>query len=645
VIKTYLAAGVASLALLCGSPVLAADKPDLAVYGQLPTLEQVEISPDGAKLAVIMTNGDQRYLAIRQVGGGLIKGVVVGSNKLRGVQWAGADNILLLTSQTTKVFGLDGPSREYLMASNFNIATGQQRLLLKDQADAMNVIISTPMVRTINGQTVVFVEGIHFVNNMGLDTLYRVNLDDRSTRMLDYGVTEDTDGWLVDAAGEAVAQSRYDQKRGSWSLRMKVGGQWKMMDQATTPMGSYGLSGFGRDGKSVLVWRSDEQANDLLREYHADGSHEDLPKDVSLSGLIHDPDTLALLGGYQLKGDDLSYTFFDPKSQKTWNAVAKAFGDDRVTLSSWSRDRRKVVVLVDSKTEGPAYALVDLDTKSASFLGAVYKGLPPQAVSPVRSIKYKAADGLEISGYLTLPKDREAKNLPLIVLPHGGPEGRDEPGFDWWSQALASRGYAVLQPNFRGSEGFGWTFVKAGFGEWGRKMQTDLSDGVRDLAKQGIIDPKRVCVVGASYGGYAALAGATLDKGVYRCAVSVAGPADLKKFLATNLDNNNGEVGASQRYWRRFMGVDSLRDPDLTAISPARQADKVEIPILLIHGKDDTVVRYDQSQAMADALKKAGKPYGFVTLDGEDHWLSRGPTRLKMLTETVAFVEKYNPPD
>ncbi len=149
-----------------------------------------------------------------------------------------------------------------------------------------------------------------------------------------------------------------------------------------------------------------------------------------------------------------------------------------------------------------------------------------------------------------------------------------------------------------------------------------------------------MCVVGASYGGYAALAGAALDQGVYRCAVSVAGLSDLKRFLATP-----DRPAASQRYWRRFMGVDGLRDPDLAALSPALQADKVQVPVLLIHGKDDTVVRYDQSQVMADALRKGGKPVELVTLPGEDHWLSRGATRLKMLSDTVAFVEKHNPPD
>jgi dipeptidyl aminopeptidase/acylaminoacyl peptidase len=644
VIKSFLAAGAACFAL-CSSAAFGAEKPDLAIYGRLPQFEGVTISPDGSKLALILTDGEERLLAIRTLNGQTLAGVKAAKTKLRGVLWAGEDHVVMLSTQTANVFGLSGPAREYMMAVDFNLVTRKQTLLLRSQPESMNVILDQPMVRTVDGQPVVFVEGIHFFDNTGVDTLFRINLKDGATRMLDGGVRMDTDGWLVDAAGEPVAQSLYDGKKGRWSLRMKIGSSWKTVDEADSPMGSYGLSGFGRDGKSVLVWRTDDKNNSILREYRGVDAHEDLPGDLDLSGLLHDPDSLGLLGGYTLKGDDLAYTFFDPVSQRAWDAVTKAFKGDRVSLASWSKNRRRVVVHVDSAADGPAYALIDLDTKRASWLGEIYRGLSAEAVSPVRPVKYKAADGLEITGYLTLPKGRDPKNLPLIVLPHGGPEGRDTPGFDWWSQALASRGYAVLQPNFRGSEGFGWDFVKAGFGEWGKKMQTDLSDGVRDLAKQGIVDPKRVCVVGASYGGYAALAGATLDRGVYRCAVSVAGPSDLKKMLLSVRDAHNGSMSAAQRYWLRFMGADGIKDPDLAAISPARLADKVEIPILLIHGKDDTVVRYDQSQIMADALKKAGKPVAFVTLDGEDHWLSRGATRLKMLTETVAFVEKHNPPE
>ncbi|MEJ0066531.1 MAG: prolyl oligopeptidase family serine peptidase [Caulobacteraceae bacterium] len=205
--------------------------------------------------------------------------------------------------------------------------------------------------------------------------------------------------------------------------------------------------------------------------------------------------------------------------------------------------------------------------------------------------------------------------MPLVVFPHGGPAARDEPGFDWWAQAMASRGYAVLQVNYRGSDGFGWKFMSAGFGEWGGKMQTDLSDGVRYLAAQGTIDPARVCIVGASYGGYAALAGATIDTGVYRCAVDVSGPSDLAKLISWDSQREGRQGVGVERYWDRYMGAKGQGDPHLAAISPADHADKVSTPILIIHGKDDTVVPFEQSQMMADALTKAGKPYDFVVLN------------------------------
>jgi dipeptidyl aminopeptidase/acylaminoacyl peptidase len=298
------------------------------------------------------------------------------------------------------------------------------------------------------------------------------------------------------------------------------------------------------------------------------------------------------------------------------------------------------VVLVFGASYGAGYFYVDMTTHKASPIGNLYDGI--DEISPESWISYPAADGLIIHAYLTLPEGRTAKNLPLVVLPHGGPQARDEPGFDWISQAIASRGYAVLQPEFRGSGGFGKDLLWAGFGEFGKKMQTDLSDGVRALAAQGVIDPKRVCIVGASYGGYAALAGATLDTGVYRCAVSDAGVSDLHKLVA-RMDNTIDNRG--ERFWDRFLGVSDYNDPKLDAISPIKHIDKVSVPILLIHGRDDTRVPFSQSQAMADALKAAGKPVEFVVLNGEDHFLSRSATRLQMLEATVKFLEANNPPN
>jgi dipeptidyl aminopeptidase/acylaminoacyl peptidase len=310
-----------------------------------------------------------------------------------------------------------------------------------------------------------------------------------------------------------------------------------------------------------------------------------------------------------------------------------------VRLESSNAQFSKLVVRVDGPSQGLGYRLIDLVAGKASDLGPVYAGVT--APLEVRAINYPAADGLTIRAYLTLPRDRPASRLPLVVLPHGGPALRDTADFGWWPQALADQGYAVLQPNYRGSL-IDWAFLAAGFGQWGRKMQTDLADGVRYLVQEGIADPARVCIVGASYGGYAALAGATLDTGVYRCAVSVAGPADLKRQLTWIDSKHGGRPSYEQRYWDRYMGVTGAGDPSLDAISPIRHVDAVTIPVLLIHGRDDTVVPYEQSQIMYDALRHAHKDVEFLTLKHEDHWLSRSETRLQMLTAVVRFLSEHN---
>src|ERR1700722_7448122 len=285
-----------------------------------------------------------------------------------------------------------------------------------------------------------------------------------------------------------------------------------------------------------------------------------------------------------------------------------------VRLVNPSVDFSRMVLQVFGPKDGYIYALYDWYSHHATILGRVYEeGTAP---AEMRAISYSAADGLTIPAFLTLPKG-PGKDLPLIVLPHGGPAYADTLDFDWWSQALASQGYAVLQPNFRGST-LNSNFLEAGFGEWGRKMQTDLSDGVRYLARRGIIDPKRVCIVGASYGGYAALAGVAIESGVYRCAVSVAGISDLRRFRKWTGVNR---MGISQRYWDRFMGTADQHDPALTAISPIEHVAAVTAPVLLIHGRDDTVVPFEQSEVMLSALKHAGKSATLVTLKHEDHWL------------------------
>jgi dipeptidyl aminopeptidase/acylaminoacyl peptidase len=224
------------------------------------------------------------------------------------------------------------------------------------------------------------------------------------------------------------------------------------------------------------------------------------------------------------------------------------------------------------------------------------------------------------------------------VLPHGGPETRDNNEFDWWSQFLASRGYAVLRPQFRGSKGFGDAFRRAGFRQWGRRMQDDLTDGVLAMIQQGVADPRRVCIVGGSYGGYAALAGAAFTPDLYKCAVSVNGVSDLPEMLGS-VKVQNGAESDSVAYWRDNIG--SPFDRRVIERSPALAADAIRVPILLMHGVDDTVVPIGQSESMARALEKRNKPFEFIRLPGEDHWLSRADTRLRVLTEIERFLREH----
>jgi dipeptidyl aminopeptidase/acylaminoacyl peptidase len=452
------------------------------------------------------------------------------------------------------------------------------------------------------------------------------------------------DDVLVGADGHPLAQVYADALSKQWVLSVWSDGRWRPVQTSNAALETPEVMGLGRDGRSILLGELHE-GHFTVREMAPDGTRSDPLPGAGAGDPIHDPASHQLIGWTRLDGDEQRTFFYDSSQEATWRAVVGAFPGEQVALASMSDDRKRLVLHVDSPTDGPAYALIDLRSGSNTWLGPDYLSLTPADIARKTPVSFKASDGLQMTGYLTLPNGRDPKNLPLIVFPHGGPAARDEPGFDWWAQGMASRGYAVLQVNYRGSDGFGWEFMAAGFGQWGAKMQTDLSDGVRYLAAQGTIDPKRVCIVGASYGGYAALAGATIDLGVYRCAVDVEGPSDLAKLIEWDKDRVGGRQGVEyDRYWGRYMAATDSHDPHLAQISPAELADKVTIPLMLIHGKDDSVVPFEQSQMMADALRKAGKPFDFVVLNHEDHWLSTGATRLQMLQATMDFVEKHNPP-
>ncbi len=620
--------------------------PPLSAYGSTPSISKVAISPDGARFAALVGDEDTTEVQIRAIpGNALISSTRTGKAKVRSLQWAGPDHMLATVSTTALVIGLSGPRREWSAMTDFSLKENRWKATLGNVEGGMNVILGSPTPIDQKGRPQLIAPGLTFPHGTGVLTLLRVNLESGLTRVSEAG-NENTNDWLVGADGKAVARVDYDQQSGEWALFLRRdGGNFHRAYTETALLDHPGLVSFGKDADSVLIETHKSGIWTTHAIAFADNSMSDPLPDLDGDGIITDPATNFYIGSVDSTLDDVQYSFLSESDQRIWNGVRKAFPGELVTLKSWSDDRMTIIVEVEGATNGDAFYIVDRKAKAARYLADRYKGVEPEDLGKVETLTYKAADGTDIPAYLTLPPVAGAspKGLPLVVLPHGGPESRDSPGFDWWAQALASRGYAVLQPQFRGSSGFGTPFRDAGFGQWGRRMQTDLSDGVRFLAKGGTIDPKRVCIVGASYGGYAALAGVTLDPGVYRCASAVAGVADLRRMLQTEVRDTGSSRNNTLRYWKKFMGASSPDDKSIDAWSPARLADKVTVPVQLVHGKDDTVVLYEQSQLMEKALKAAGKPVEFVTLPGEDHWLSRAATRIQMLEAVVSFVQRNNP--
>ena len=638
---------------LCASSAMAAP---LEAYGRLPTLSDVELSPDGTKVALVVGDEHKRIIFIEALFAKKpLAGIKVGDQKLRGLQWADNGHLIIITSVTSLPAGLIGHRSEYTMAQSFDLATRTTHPLpghlssAQRGEDVMNVVAGRLEPRTVDAHTMVFVPGIYFPGERGRRALFRTDLSNGDTRMVSPSYDTHAEDWLIDANGKIAAESDYYEKDQRWELRLYRDGDSNEAFDASAPIEGPEIEGLSQDGTSIVIGRPQDDGTYVYEQVsRKDGSITPWPRgSLKFGELIQDANSNRLIGASRFT-DKSDYVFFDKHADTAWRSTKAAFGNaTNVKLVSHSADWNRVIALVFGGSYGDRYFYVDMVAHTATPIGNEYQGI--DEVAPVKWIAYQAGDGRTIHAYLTLPLDLPAgstpKNLPLIVLPHGGPHARDKPGFDWISQAFASRGYVVLQPEFRGSDGFGRDLLWAGFGEFGKKMQTDLSDGVQALAKQGLIDPKRVCIVGGSYGGYAALAGATLQSGIYRCAVSIAGLSDLRaqlrywKWPRNTLDNR------SNRFWDRFLGVKDLEDPKLDALSPIKHVDKVSIPILLIHGRDDTVVPFSESDDMADALKDAGKQVEFVKLDGEDHWLSRGKTRLKMLEATVKFLEANNPPN
>ncbi|MDY6947129.1 MAG: S9 family peptidase [Pseudomonadota bacterium] len=650
-----LAALVGSIGL-CVATLLWAAPPPAAAFGQTPAMESVTLSPSGNLIAWLDNRGAEPVIHVFDMTKGAIRSRIgpPPDSKVRGLSWFDEATLFVHASMANRV-AVRGPTYEWFRTLALDITTGKSRILLHGDGDFRNVTGSTLLsTRTPAPNKVIMTSwdwsatnykqstGSHIAGGRKDDgwtyNVYEVDTTTGKPRLLDSG-TPFTSDWVVDAAGRPIARSEWRADRPLFTLLYLDGQGWHQIFRSESGEAPAVL-GMASDGTGVLIRAA------LGRPYRAiwrvpfEGGEPQLlisDEKSDIGGLMRDPYSQAIVGAWST-GANPQVIWLDDKARNRAASLVKTFGGKEAELLGRSADGTRALVSVATHATPAIYYLIDYQKGTADIVGEEYPALENVALGDVREMTYKARDGYEIPAFVTLPAGAGDKQLPLVVLPHGGPEARDARSFDWLAQFLASRGYVVLQPQFRGSTGYGEAHRKAGYRQWGRLMQDDVTDGVRALIEEGRVDAKRVCIVGASYGGYAALAGAAFTPELYACAVSINGVSDLPAMLGYER-KYAGDESDSLSYWKDHIG--GALTPEVISKSPARSAATVRAPVLLLHGVNDSVVPVSQSRGMAKALESLDKPHSLIELPGEDHWLSRSESRTRVLTEVETFLAEH----
>ncbi|MBL4618456.1 MAG: S9 family peptidase [Robiginitomaculum sp.] len=622
------------------APATAADNfLPIELFAKKQPISNLQISPNGKMLAFINRQNDQPVIMIKNNPGEVIRIVGVGKFKPRRVRWAGNKDVLITGSFTDRDpdYRAGYRTHEYYRVLSYNIASEKTVILLKrSKRNRLRHRINLGSVLAIDHQL-----PAAFMPVGG--NILRVNLENGRGVVVRRGVSS-INRWVVDAQNNAIAREIHRQKSDEFIIQIREGSKWRELYKEKTAIKSFSIVGLNMAQTALVIqFNSSKVPYQSLYEMDLKAGNITGPvfqvDNFDISGAVRDPYNNLIIGASWVN-DMREYHWFDPQLAAIYAQLKHSIPGHAVRLASWSQDRSQFVVAYAKPGHPEQYGIYQPKTHKFALQSASRPQLDQVKLGQVKALSYAARDGLEIPAYLTLPTGSQDKNLPLIVLPHGGPEARDNAHFDWLAQLFANRGYAVFQPNFRGSDGYGWDFTAAGWGEWGKAMQHDISDGVQYLVAQGTIDPKRICIVGASYGGYAALAGGAFTPELYKCVVSIAGISDLNAMYEWTW-KEHGRRHWVVKYWDRSMSGGEKRLKAMKKSSPVRFAKQFQAPVLLVHGEDDTVVRIEQSKKMLRALKRAKIDVRLITQKNGDHWMSYQETRMETATEVLAFVDEH----
>ncbi len=588
-----------------------------------PDIAGFSISPDGLKLAFVRPWEHRMNVYVREISTGIEKRITSATERdIAGFFWKGNNKIVY--AQDT---GGDENFHVYLTdidGSNVKDLTPFENVragILDDlEDDPAHMLISMNK------------------NNPEVFDVYKCELETGELKLIAENPGNIT-GWMTDHDGKIRAAYITDGVNESFLYRKNESDDFKILI-TTNFRETFSPLMFDYDNKIMYVCSNLERDKTAIYKFDPDENKLlnlifEHPE-VDVGGLMHSKKR-KIITGISYLTDKRHYKFLDQTREELQNTLETFFPGLEVAVTDMDDDERRVIVRTYSDKTRGGYYLYDRRDNSLSKLADLSSWLKSDQMSSMQPIKFKSRDGLNINGYLSLPVGIEAKNLPLVVIPHGGPSARDSWGFDSEVQFLTNRGLAVLQINFRGSTGYGKKFWQAGFKQWGLKMQDDITDGVLWAVSEGIADKNKLAIYGGSYGGYSALAGATFTPDLYACAVSYVGPSNLFTLLES-----------IPPYWEPFrqMEYEEIGDPSadkelLTQISPVFHADKIKIPLFVAQGANDPRVNKAESDQIVEAVRKSGREVIYMVKENEGHGFHNEENRLDFYRELEGFFKKY----
>jgi dipeptidyl aminopeptidase/acylaminoacyl peptidase len=605
---------------------------DREVFFDDPLISGGRLSPDGRFVSFLSPYEGTRNIWVKTIDASFDDALPVTSDTLRPIRsyfWTRDGRFILYVQDK----GGD---------ENFNIYA-------VDPAEAAEGVV--PTARNLTNMTGVTATIYHVSRNdhdlmfVGLNNrdrawhdLYSLRISSGELNLIRENTNRYT-GWIFDHNDQLRMASRSRMDGTNELFRIDPSGErmlysWSVLETA------YPVA-FKADNRHFYLVSNVGEGADLQQLYLVD------VETGNMEFVERDPENLADFGGMAISDKTLevlftSYTdaftrryFKDPEFEKHFNKVRKELGNSEISFFSPTTDEGMWMINAWSDTDPGSVYIYNTQNGKLTFQYQPRPNLPKRYLSPMTSIQYPSSDGLQIQAYLTMPKGMGDKNLPLVVVPHGGPWARDRWGFDGFAQFLANRGYAVLMPNFRGSTGFGKKFLNAGNRQWGELMQDDITWGVKYLIEQGTVDKERVAIFGGSYGGYATLAGLAFTPEVYAAGVSFVGPSNLNTLL--NSIPPYWEAMRKQLYAR-------MADPStpegrewLTKASPLSAADKIAAPLMVVQGQNDPRVLKAESDQIVVALRDRGFPVEYLNAPDEGHGFARPVNNMAF----VAAMEKF----